>query len=179
MKILDGNRSRLTVLLATAGLAATGAQAAMAFAPTIQPGGQAIAKGTHVSCQVAATTVLCTKAGGLSATLSTSGVTRVAKGAAPLQASGKVLELAPNAGFIIRGGGTLIYCHVYVEGERILSCASNGGNEPGDRGFDISDRSIVLFRIDAAGIRRDLKTYEQPSDPPLGGEAHELGPLVA
>jgi hypothetical protein len=164
----DKNRSRLMVACATAALAAIAAASARAAnpepsIPTLLPGGQAVAKGTHVNCQVTASTVLCTEAGGLSATLSTTGATRVAKGAAPVQPSGKVMKLAANGGFVILGtNGNSIYCHVYVEGGRILSCAVNGGHDPGDRGFDISDRSIVLFRFDAAGMRHDLKTYRQP-----------------
>jgi hypothetical protein len=158
----------LTTVLATAALAAIGAASAQAVnpepsVPTLLPGGQAVATGTHVSCDVTATTVLCTKAGGLSATMSTTGATQVAKGTAPLQASGKVMKLRTNGGFAILGGsGNSIYCHVYVQGARILSCAVNGGHDPGDRGFDISDRSIVLFRDGAGGGRRDLKTYRQP-----------------
>lgn len=158
----------LSTVLATAALAAIGAASAHAAnpepsIPTLLPGGQALATGTHVSCDVTATTVLCMKSGGLSATLSTTGATRVAKGTAPLQASGKVMKLRTNGGFtIVGGGGNSIYCHVYVQGGRILSCAVNGGHDSGDRGFDISDRSIVLFRDGAGGSRHDLKTYPQP-----------------
>jgi len=168
VKSLYVNRSTVAATLATAGLAAFGAASAHAAnpeptIPTLMPGGRAVVTGTHVSCQVTASSVACAEAGGLSATLDTTGATRVAKSTAPLQASGKLMRLSPNGGFVNLGaGGNGIYCHVYVQGDRILSCAINGGHDAGDRGFDISDRSIVLFRYDAEGGRHDLKTYRQP-----------------
>jgi hypothetical protein len=164
MKSLRDKRNTLAAMLA-ATFAATGASTAngSGFPPTLLPGSTAIANGTHVTCQVTASTVLCAKAGGLSAKLSTTGATSVAKGTTPPRATGSATKLGTYDGFIIAGaGGHSIYCHLYVEGNRILSCAVDGGHDPGDRGFDISDRSIVLFRIDAESIRRDLKTYPQP-----------------
>jgi len=73
------------------------------------------------------------------------------------------VQLHVNDGFLAGGGP---YCHVYVAGVPTLDCSLTGGNPPhvpNAQGFDMSDRSVVVFRYDSTGNNRhDIKTFPQP-----------------
>ena len=131
-------------------------------APTLLPGGSAIVKGTHVSCTVTSGSVTCKKAGGLTATLGQSGTVHVTQGSRTLFSSVKHIQLHNNDGFILAGSS--VYCHVYVEVVPTLTCALTlaQGGLPGTHGFDISDRSVVVYRYDSTNTRHDIKTIPQP-----------------
>ena len=103
------------------------------------------------------------KAGGLTATLGQSGTVQVTKGSRPLLSTGKQhMQLHNNDGFILAGSSA--YCHVYVVVVPTLTCALTlaQGGVPGTHGFDISDRSVVVYRYDSAHTRHDIKTIPQP-----------------
>ena len=133
-------------------------------APTLLPGGSAAVKGAHVSCTVTSGSVSCTKAGGLTATLAQSGTVQVTTGSRALPSTGKQhMQLHNNDGFILAGSSA--YCHVYVVvAVPTLTCALTQaqGGVPGTHGFDISDRSVVVYRYDSARTRHDIKTIPQP-----------------
>ena len=70
-----------------------------------------------------------------------------------------------NDGFAVLGThGVGFYCHVYASSSTpTMSCSLDDPSLVNDsHGFDISDRSVVVFRYDAAGRRRDLRTIKQP-----------------
>jgi hypothetical protein len=132
-------------------------------APTLLPGGSAVVKGAHVDCTVTSRSVSCTKAGGLTATLGQLGTVHVTKGSRTLFSTVKPhMQLRVNDGFILAGGSA--YCHVYVVVVPTLTCALTEaqGGVPLTHGFDISDRSVVVFRYDSARTRHDIKTFPQP-----------------
>ena len=149
--------STLTFGVAVAAAAAVVARASEV--PTLLPGGKAVVTGTHVSCSVTATSVLCKKVGGLTATLGKAGTVRVTRGSRTLFSTVKPRQLHVNGGFVLVSED--IYCHVYVAGARTLTCSLvyGGGGAPKTHGFDISDRSLVVFRYDTAGNRHDTKTF--------------------
>jgi len=132
--------------------------------PTLLPGAAVVVKGTHLSCSLTATSVTCQKAGGLRATITKSGAVREGKASGPLfAASVKAKQLSVNGGFNLTG--VVIYCHVYPNGVSTMTCSVLGGNASGvanSSGFDISDRSFVLFRYDKQQARQDVKTIPQP-----------------
>jgi hypothetical protein len=140
--------------------------AAAQEAPMYRAGDTARVAGTMVSCAVGATSVTCSKQGGLSAKLDTSGRVQITKGASVLfsrsasEASGHHL-LGPNGGFIASG----LYCHVYVQGARIISCYKEPtpkGGAKGSYGFDISDVSVVVFHFPQTGVLQTTRTFAQP-----------------
>ena len=71
-------------------------------------------------------------------------------------------EVGANTGFLTANAP--IYCHVYVAGVATMTCSEiePAGGLANTRGFDISDRSVVVFRYGAAHDRHDLKTSPQP-----------------
>jgi len=153
----------LSTLTFGVGVASAAAVAAGASeVPTLLPGGKAVVTGTHVSCSVTATSVLCKNVGGLTATLGKAGTVRVTRGSRTLFSTVQPRQLHVNGGFILVSED--IYCHVYVAGARTLTCSLvyGGGGAPKTHGFDISDRSLVVFRYDTAGNRHDTKTFSQP-----------------
>lgn len=161
-----GRMARLVSTLAL-GVAVAGAAAGVAGAsefPTLPPGGEAVVTGTHVSCSVTATTVLCKKVGGLRATLGKAGTVRVTRGSRTLFSTVTPRPLHVNGGFVLLVSQD-IYCHVYVAGARTLTCSllsHGGGGAPKTYGFDISDRSVIVFRYDTSGRRHTSRTFSQP-----------------
>jgi hypothetical protein len=153
------------VMVITAGPIVAGAD----VIPYLLPGRSVVMTGSHVSCAITKTSVSCTKAGGLTATVATTGAVRVTKGARTLFATAKPLRLHVNGGFANLGSNdSNVYCHVYLAGVPTLTCSVNGGSvgatyKPNSHCFDISDRSVVVCRYDAAGDNRhDIKTFPQP-----------------
>ena len=136
--------------------------------PYLAPGRSVVMTGTHVSCTIALTSVSCTKAGGLTATVYTSGTVHVTRGSRTLFSSVKPLPLHVDGGFANRGSNdSNVYCHVYLAGVPTLSCSVNGGGggssyKPNSHCLDISDRSVVVCRYDTSGNRHDVKTFPQP-----------------
>jgi hypothetical protein len=129
--------------------------------PSLLPGASAAIKGTHVSCIAAATSVTCAKAGGLSATLVKAGTVRVTKASPTKSAPGR--QLGVNGGFLLANAN--IYCHVYVAAQLpTITCSSvtPAGGVPNTHGFDMSDRSVVVFRYGSMHDRHDPKTSSQP-----------------
>jgi hypothetical protein len=162
-----GEPVRRLLLTAAAGLVAASAAPVLAGAdefPTLPPGSAAVMTGSHVSCTVTATSVSCTKAGGLTATLAASGAVHVTRGSRTLFAAVKPKQLHTNGGFILSVGDQ--YCHVYVAGVPTIDCSltsANPPNVPNTEGFDMSDRSVVVFRFDKTGYNRhDIKTFPEP-----------------
>jgi hypothetical protein len=164
-------RTPLGLLL---GLIAAGCVCAAAAAgeqPTYPAGTTVTVAGTSVSCVVAATSVTCLKKGGLSATITDSGGVTVSKGAdvmfkrSPTSATGHHV-LGPNGGWDSSDHDRQhIYCHVYVQGARILDCYKETGSYGGDKGtsgFDISDASLVVFKFPEPGEFVTVKTFAQP-----------------
>jgi hypothetical protein len=130
--------------------------------PTLLPGVSVVVKGTHVSCSVASSSVSCSKSGGLTATLGQTGIVRVSRTSSKPVSSGKPRQLSINGGFILAGGQT--YCHVYKTDAPTMTCSLTVpmGGVANSHGFDINDRSVVVFRYDGAHTRHDGKTYSQP-----------------
>ena len=132
--------------------------------PTLPPGTAAIVAGTHVSCVAAKTFVTCKKSTGLTATIFQRGAVRVTRGSGTLPAKKRTV-LYNNNGFAVLGTHRVgFYCHVYASsGTPTMSCSIDDPSLVHDsHGFDISDRSVVVFRYNAAGLRRDLRTIKQP-----------------
>ena len=74
------------------------------------------------------------------------------------------MQLHNNDGFILAGSSA--YCHVYVVvAVPTLTCALTQaqGGVPGTHGFDISDRSVVVYRYDSARTRHDIRRFRSPS----------------
>ncbi len=142
--------------------------AAAGEVPYLHPGATAVMTGTHVRCAIALKSVACTKAGGLTATVATSGTVRVTKAKRTKVSPAKPVKLHVNGGFANLGANNSnVYCHVYRAAVLTLSCSVNGGSgsssyKPGSHCFDISDRAVVVCRYDAAGNRHDVKTLPQP-----------------
>lgn len=132
--------------------------------PTLLPGAAVVVKGTHLSCTLTATSVTCQKAGGIRVTITKTGAVHEAKASGALfAASAKSKQLAINGGF--NPTGVLIYCHVYSNVGPTMTCSVLGDNASGmanSSGFDISDRSLVLFRYDSQQARHDVKSIPQP-----------------
>jgi hypothetical protein len=123
--------------------------------------------GTKVSCAVAAASVTCSKQGGLTAKLDTAGRVQVTKGSTVLfarsasDASGHH-SLGPNGAFSADG---VLYCHVYVQSGRIISCYEEPtpkGGEQGSYGFDISDTKVDVFHFPQTGVFQTTKTFAEP-----------------
>ena len=151
---------RLLAFVSVLAVAVPGAALADEF-PTLLPGASAAVKGTHVSCIAAATSVTCTKVGGLSATLVKAGTERVTKALPTKSSPGR--KLGNNGGFILANAN--IYCHVYVAtGLPTITCSSitPAGGVPNTHGFDMSDSSVVVFRYGSMHDRQDMKTLSQP-----------------
>jgi hypothetical protein len=159
-----GHLMRKLLFACIVGLTAIAAFAAVAGGgefPTLPMGGKAMVAGTHVTCDATATTVSCEKAGGLTATLVKAGSVSVTH--TPIPSSGaKARQLRVNGGSVLVSQD--IYCHVYVAGVPTLTCSllQADGGAPSTHGFDMSDRSVVLFRYDASASRHDIKTIPQP-----------------
>jgi hypothetical protein len=132
--------------------------------PTLLAGDSAVVLGTRIACLATATSVRCGKAGGLTATLSREGVVSVTRRGVPVAPGGRHtrLRLGINGGFFV--ATTPIYCHVYVQGSRVMTCsvATAKGGIPKSRGFDISDRSVVVFRYGVQDDRHPVRTYRMP-----------------
>jgi hypothetical protein len=132
--------------------------------PTLLAGGTAVVNGTRIDCSVTASSIFCKTPGGLAVTLTTANVARVLRTSPATSLTARPMKLGTNGGFVLDGsGGHNIYCHVYVERSKRLACAWDAGTPSGARGFDMSEREIVLFRYDAGGIRHDLESFPQPS----------------
>lgn len=146
----------LTALVLSAGRAAE--------VPALLPGHVAKMTSTHVSCKAAQTSVVCKKAGGLSATITQTGVVRVAREPQRLTSITKPRALHNYDGFNVLGTiGVGIYCHVYVAGKPTMTCSRDDPSRLiNTQGFDMSDRSVVVFRYDKSGARHDIKTRPQP-----------------
>ena len=155
--------SCLPLFAAGAALAVvSGARAAEA--PTLRPGTAAIVAGTHVRCVEAMSSVLCRKLGGLTATIAERGAVRVTRGSGTLPATKHRLVLHRDDGFVITGTrGMSTYCHVYVAGKPVISCALDYPTlSHASVGFDMSDAFAVVVRYDEAGGRHELRTIKQP-----------------
>ena len=131
------------------------------------PGDTVSVKGTTVSCAVAATSVTCSKQGGLSAKLDTKGRVQVTKGSTTLfarsasSASGHHI-LDTNGSF---AADTFLFCHVYIQGGRTTSCYEEPtpqGGEKGSFGFDMSNARVDVFRFPQTGVFQTTKTFAQP-----------------
>jgi hypothetical protein len=160
--------SRL-LIVGAGGLAVAATAAAVSEAgeiPLLSPGRPAHVSGTQISCTATTTSVSCEKAGGLTATMVRSGAVNVSRGPATPPSTLKPMQLHVNGGFANVGAdNSNVYCHVYVAGTATLDCSLTGaasGHLPNSHGFDISNRSVVVFVFDKAGNRRDVKTVQQP-----------------
>ena len=154
-------RCRRSFLLALVLAAAVPGVALAAEIPLLLPGASAVIKGTHVSCIATATSVTCTKVGGLSATLVKAGTVRVTKATPTKSSPGR--QLGTDGGFLLANAP--IYCHVYVVAQLpTITCSSvtAAGGVPNTHGFDMSDRSVVVFRYGSMHDRQDPKTSSQP-----------------
>jgi len=130
-------------------------------APTLLPGDLALVKHTQVSCAATGTSVTCSKTGGLSATLVQAGNVHVRKGSRTLFAGHRRMALGVNGGFALAGAN--IYCHVYAAPAPTITCSSiePAGGLAHTYGFDMSEKSVVVFRYGTMHDRHDLKTFAQ------------------
>ena len=163
---MSTRRSSATELGFVAVVAALGltSLARAAEVPALLPGRVATMAGSHVSCKAAAASVTCKKIGGLTATISLTGVVHVIRNSRTLTSAGKPRVLRPNAGFNVLGTqGVGVYCHVYVAGKPTLDCSLDDPvRVRNSHGFDMTDASVVVFRYDASGLRHDVKSLRQP-----------------
>jgi hypothetical protein len=171
LQVRNGSQQRTSRvahgLVLLLGLVAFGGVCTLAKAqePPLLPAGTTVSvAGTAVSCAVQATSLTCAKKGGLSVTVNSAGVVQVSKTSKPSSAvtSGHRV-LGPNGGFVTYNSS--IYCHVYVQGARIMSCykeTTPKGGDKGSNGFDISNVNVVVFRFPQVGVRQDVKTIPQP-----------------
>ena len=129
--------------------------------PTLLPGDGALVKRTHVDCTVTGTSVTCSKTDGLTATLVKAGKVHVTRGSRTLFAKHRQLALGVNGGFSLAGAP--IYCHVYAAPAPTISCSTiePAGGLPKTYGFDMSDRTVVVFRYGTVHDRHDLRTFPQ------------------
>src|SRR5262249_9740171 len=120
--------------------------------------------GSHVSCKAAVTSATCKRAGGLTASITQTGVVRVSRDAQKLSSAVTPRVLHNYDGFNILGTqGIGVYCHVYVAGAPTMSCSLDAPSRVStSHGFDMSDRSVVVFRYDQSGLRHNVKTIRQP-----------------
>lgn len=159
---------KFVIVVSICFVVAASASAAWAEIPYLPPGSTAVMEGTHVRCTIAVTSVSCTKAGGLTVTVATSGVVHVTKGSRTIFSAGKPIQLHNNGGFATLGKNeSNVYCHVYRASILTMTCSVNGGSgtssyKPNSHCFDISDHTVVVCRYNAAGVRHDLKTFPQP-----------------
>jgi hypothetical protein len=129
--------------------------------PTLLPGEGALVKRTHVTCTVTGTSVTCTKTGGLTATLVKGGKVHVTQGSRKLFAKRRQLPLGLDGGFSLAGAP--IYCHVYAAPAPTITCSTiePAGGLPRTYGFDMSDKSVVVFRYGMVHDRHDLRSFRQ------------------
>ena len=147
----------------TLALALTFVTAAAAGPPSeLFTGDIATVDGTKIACTSKGDDIRCANAAGLAATLSKPGAVRVSKGAkvllsrAPAGATGKRLRVGVNSGFAVPNAP--IYCHVYVQGQlRTITCSEDEpAGVPNTYGFDMTDRSVVVFRYGSAHERHGV-----------------------
>lgn len=132
---------------------------------TLLSGDTAAVKGTTVACTVQTDSVRCGSRSGLTASLSDSGKVQLTKGARRLfprsvsSAHAKHLRVGVNEGFFVGAG--LILCHVYVGTATTLSCYKSDakGGIAGTYGFDMTDKTVVVFRFGKVQDRHDLQTF--------------------
>jgi hypothetical protein len=155
---------RLPLLAAGAAALLLSSAARAAEVPTLQPGRSAIMAGTHVRCRATETSVTCKKVGGLTATILQTGAVSVTRRSRALFPATKPRVLHNNDGFDVVGTqGVGLYCHVYAASKPTMSCSLNDPSlVHNSHGFDMTDRSVVVFRYDTAGNRHDLKRIPQP-----------------
>src|SRR5262249_61936019 len=105
--------------------------------------------------------VTCTKSGGLTATLVKGGKVHVLRGARTLFDACRRMTLGVNAGFVLAGAPT--YCHAYAAPAATITCSTiePAGGLPRTYGFDMSERTVVVFRYGTAHDRHDLQTFPQ------------------
>ena len=132
--------------------------------PALQAGQVARMAGSDVSRKAAVTSATCKKARGLTASITQTGVVRVSRDAQKLSSAVTPRVLHNYDGFNILGTqGIGVYCHVYVADTPTMSCSlddpSRVSNSPG---FDMSDKSVIVFRYDQSGLRHHIKTIRQP-----------------
>ena len=156
--------TRLLPLLAAGVALVLSSAAGAAEVPTLQPGRSAIMSGTHVRCRATETSVTCKKVGGLTATILQTGVVHVTRRTGTLFPATKPRVLHNNDGFDVVGTqGVGLYCHVYIASKPTMSCSLNDPSlVHNSYGFDMTDRSVVVFRYDKAGIRHNVKTLRLP-----------------
>ena len=156
--------TRLLPLLAAGVALVLLSAAGAAEVPTLQPGRSAIVSGTHVRCRATETSVTCKKVGGLTATILQTGVVHVTRRTGTLFPATKPRALHNNDGFDVVGTqGVGLYCHVYIASKPTMNSPTHDPSlVHNSYGFDMTDRSEVVFRYDKAGSRHDLKTIPQP-----------------
>jgi hypothetical protein len=139
--------------------------AGAAEVPPLLPGRTASMAGTHVSCKASETFVTCKKVGGLTATIvMQTGVVHVTRDSWRLTSASKPRVLNNNNGFDVLGTkGIGVYCHVYVPSKPTMSCSLDDPlRVHNSHGFDMTDRSVVVFHYDQSGDRHNVKTIPQP-----------------
>jgi hypothetical protein len=132
---------------------------------TLLDGDTAAVKGTTVACTVQTDSLRCGSRSGLTASLSDSGKVQLTKGARRLfprsvsSARAKHLRVGVSEGFFVGAG--LILCHVYVGRATTLSCYKSDakGGIAGTYGFDMTDKTVVVFRFGKIQDRHDLQTF--------------------
>jgi hypothetical protein len=132
---------------------------------TLLNGDKAAVKGTTIACTVQKDSLRCGSRSGLTATLSDSGKVQLTKGARRLfprsvsSARARHLRVGVTDGFFVGAG--LILCHVYVGTATTLSCYKSDpkGGIAGTYGFDITDKTVVVFRFGKIQDRHDLQTF--------------------
>jgi hypothetical protein len=155
-------RRGVTGIVVAAAIASLPSAAVADEGITLLTGDTASVRGTSVTCVVQSTSIRCTTKAGLTATLSGTGKVQVTKGTRrlfPLGARARHLRLGDSDGFFVGGGAG--FCHVYTATARTLSCYASDakGGLAGTYGFDISDKSVVVFKFGKIQDRHDLKTF--------------------
>jgi hypothetical protein len=155
---------RLPLLAAGAATLVLSTAAGAAEVPTLPPGRTATMAGTHVRCMAIGASVICSKVGGLTATILQTGSVHVTRGPGRGFPATKPRVLHNHDGFVVSGTeGVGLYCHVYVAGKTTMSCSLDDPSlVHNSYGFDMTDSSVVVFRYDRAMNRHDLKTIPQP-----------------
>jgi hypothetical protein len=133
--------------------------------PTLLPGDSATIVGTKMACLATTQAIRCGRTGGLAVTLSGSGAVRVTRAGRPVIPAGgrhQRLRLGVNGGFFV--AGQPIYCHVYLQSVKTLDCATitPKGGIPNSHGFDLSDRTLAVFRYGRTNDRHVVRTYRMP-----------------
>jgi hypothetical protein len=159
-------RSRwlLLALLAAGATPLVSSMARASEVPPLLPGRIASVAGTHISCKAFTDSVTCKKTKGLTATILSTGVVRVARDFRRLTSTRTAKVLHNYDGFNLIGTkGVGVYCHVYVAGKPTMSCSLDDPSlVPNSQGFDMTDSSVVVFRYDSARARHIVKTIQQP-----------------